>query len=155
MSRTSIKKIDDLGRVVIPKDIRKSLSIKTNDSLEISINGNSILIEKNVSIKYYDDVAINIAKLFSKCGINMLVTNRDNIIFNNTDINDINVREIIDLSLIELIDKSKNICSNCDIRPVIIDSNAEGVVIVTKSSCNSLVGELFNMLVTNKLDITC
>ena len=154
MSRTSIKRIDDLGRIVIPKDIRKSLSIKTNDSLEISVIDNKINIEKNVSIKNYDNEAINLAKLFSKCNISILVTNRDKIIFNNTYIN-INVSEFIDLSLIELIEKSKSICISCDIRPIIIDSNVEGIVIITKSNCNSLVGELYNLLVTNKLDITC
>ena len=152
---SNIKKIDELGRIVIPKDIRKSLSIKTNDSLEIGIIGNYICIEKNVSVKTFDEVAINIANLFSKCDINLLVTNRDKVIFNNTDIKDINVSKLIDLSLIELIDKKKDYCNNCDIRPIIIDSNAEGIVIVMKSSCNLLVGELFNILVTNKLDITC
>ncbi len=154
MSKSSIKKIDDLGRIVIPKDIRKSLSIKTNDSLEIGVNGNLIQIEKNVSIKNFNVEVIKLANIFSKCGVYMLVSNRDNVIFNNTDIN-INVSELIDLSLIELINKSKSICSNCDIRPIIIDSNVEGIVIVTKSNCNNLVGELFNSIITNILDITC
>ena len=155
MNNGSIKKIDELGRIVIPRYIRKSLSIRTNDSLEIAIRDNMICIEKNVAIKSFDEVAINIANLFSKCDIKLLVTNRDKIIFNNSDINTINVNELIDLSLIELIDKKKDICENCDIRPIIIDSNVEGIVIVSKSSCNLLVGELFNILVTNKLDITC
>lgn len=154
MSKSSIKKIDDLGRIVIPKDIRKSLSIKTNDSLEIGVNGNLIQIEKNVSIKNYNDEVIKLANIFSRCGIYMLVSNRDKVIFNNTDIS-INVSELIDLSLIELINKSKDICSNCDIRPIIIDSNIEGIVIVTKSNCNSLVGDLFNSIITHELDITC
>ena len=34
MNNGSIKKIDELGRIVIPKDIRKRLSIKKDDSLE-------------------------------------------------------------------------------------------------------------------------
>ena len=152
---SNIKKIDELGRIVIPKDIRKSLSIKTNDSLEISMIGNSINIVKNVSVKNYDEEAINLAELFSKCDIKMLVTNRDKIIFNNTNIININVSEYIDLSLIELVEKKKNICEKCDIRPIIIDSNSEGIVIVMNSSCNLLVGELFNVLLTTKLDISC
>ena len=155
MSRGAIKKIDELGRIVIPKDIRKSLSIKTNDSLEIGIVGNAINIEKNVSIKNYNIVARKYAELFSKCNINLIVTNRDEVIFNNTDIENINVREMINLSLYELIEKKKEYCEDCDIRPIIIDSNPEGIVIVNKSSCNELVGELFNMLVTNELDISC
>lgn len=155
MSHGAIKKIDELGRIVIPKDIRKSLSIKTNDSLEIGIVGNCINIEKNISIKNYDDQAIKLANLFSKCNINMIVTNREKIIFNNTNIEKIDVSSLINLSLIEMIDKKKEFCDNCDIRPIIIDSNPEGIVIVMKSSCNEIVGELFNMILTNELDITC
>lgn len=153
--RGSIKKIDELGRIVIPKDIRKSLSIKTNDSLEIGVVGNTISMEKNTSIKNYDEVAIKYANLFSKCNVNMLVTNRDKIIFNNTEIENIDVKNFVNLSLYELIEKKKNICIDCDIRPIIIDSNPEGIVIIMKSNCNELVGELFNMILTNELDISC
>lgn len=155
MSRGAIKKIDELGRIVIPKDIRKSLSIKTNDSLEIGIVGNAINIEKNVSIKNYDVVAKRYAELFSKCNIKIIVTNRDNVIFNNTNIENVNVRDMINLSLYELIERKKDYCEDCDIRPIIIDSNPEGIVIIKESSCNELVGEIFNMLVTSELDITC
>lgn len=155
MSRGAIKKIDELGRIVIPKDIRKSLSIKTNDSLEIGIVGNAINIEKNVSIKNYDIVSRRYADMFSRCGIKLLVTNRENIIYNNTEIENINVKELVNLSLYELIERKKYYCDNCDIRPIIIDSNPEGIVIVMQSNSNELVGELFNMLVTSELDITC
>ncbi len=154
MSRGAIKKIDELGRIVIPKDIRKSLSIKTNDSLEIGIVGNAINIEKNKSIKSYDELAIKYANLFSKCNIKLVVTNRDKILFNNTNINNINVSELINLSLYELLEKKSNYCDNCDIRPIIIDSNPEGIVIICKSSCNEIVGELFNIIITSELDIT-
>ena len=154
MSKGTIKKIDELGRIVIPKYIRKSLSIKTNDSLDITMLGNSINIEKNVSIKNFDEEAIKLANLFSKCDISLLVTNRDKIIFNNTSIKELDINSLINLSLIELIDKKKEICDNCDIRPIIIDSNVEGIVIVIKSNCNLLVGELFNILITNELDIS-
>ena len=155
MSHGSIKKIDELGRIVIPKDIRKSLSIKTNDSLEIAVVGNTISIEKNVSIKNYDYIAIEYANLFSRCNVQMLVTNREKIIFNNTDIKEIDVKSLINLSLYELLEKKRDFCSNCDIRPIIIDSNPEGLVIVNKSSCNEFVGQLYNALVTTKLDISC
>ena len=154
MSRGAIKKIDELGRIVIPKDIRKSLSIKTNDSLEIGIVGNAINIEKNKSIKSYDELAIKYANLFSKCNIKLVVTNRDKILFNNTNINNINVSELINLSLYELLEKKSNYCDNCDIRPIIIDSNPEGIVIICESSCNEIVGELFNIIITSELDIT-
>ncbi len=155
MSQGSIKKIDELGRIVIPRDIRKSLSIKTNDSLEISIKDNSINICKNVCVKNYIDLVKKYADVFSKCSIKILVTNREDIIYNNTNINNIDVKNMINLSLYELNSLKNSICSNCDIRPIIIDSNPEGIVIIQESICNEIVGELFNCLITNELDITC
>ena len=151
----SIKKIDELGRIVIPRSIRKSLSIKKDDSLEVSIVDNSIKISKAIAVKNYDDIVIKYAKMFSDCNINMLVTNREQIVYNNCDINNIDVLELINLSLYELLEKGKEICSGCDIRPIIIDSNIEGIVIIKESNCNEIVGELFNKIVTNELDITC
>ena len=155
MSRGTIKKIDELGRIVIPKDIRKSLSIKTNDALEIGIVGNSINIEKNISIKSYDSVVLKYANLFSKCNISLLVTNRDKILFNNTCIDSVDVKELVNLSLYELYEKRNDICQDCDIRPVIIDSNPEGLVIISQGNFGGLIGQLFNILVTNELDYTC
>ncbi len=40
------RKIDDLGRIVIPKEIRKRLGIHDNDSLEIIVKGKSIILKK-------------------------------------------------------------------------------------------------------------
>ena len=49
-----IKRIDELGRIVIPKDIRKRLSIKTNDTLEIGMDGDKIVLNKIIAIKEYN-----------------------------------------------------------------------------------------------------
>ena len=155
MSNGTIKKIDELGRIVIPRSIRKSLSIKKDDSLEIGIVDNSIRINKTISIVKYDEKVMKYAQLFSDCRIKMIVTNREKVIFNNTNINDINVLELIELSLYDLINKGNSICAGCDIRPIVIDSNNEGIVIVCDSVCNEIVGELFNKIVTTELDITC
>ena len=41
-----IKRIDDLGRIVIPKEIRKSLRILENDMLEIYVREQEIVLKK-------------------------------------------------------------------------------------------------------------
>lgn len=42
-----IRRIDDLGRIVLPKEIRKSLKIKEGDMLEIYVQDNgAIMLEK-------------------------------------------------------------------------------------------------------------
>ena len=39
--------VDELGRIVIPKEIRNSLKINTKDLLEIHIEGDMIVLKKN------------------------------------------------------------------------------------------------------------
>ena len=41
-----IRKIDNLGRIVIPMDIRKTLEIRDWDELAITLEGKNIVIKK-------------------------------------------------------------------------------------------------------------
>lgn len=41
-----VRNLEPLGRIVLPIEIRKSLNIKAGDSLEIFINGSSIILKK-------------------------------------------------------------------------------------------------------------
>ena len=41
-----IRRIDDLGRVVIPKEIRKNLRIKEGDNLEIFVQNEEVILKK-------------------------------------------------------------------------------------------------------------
>ena len=43
-----IRKIDDLGRIFIPKEIRRIMNIKEGDLLELSLEGNKIIFELHV-----------------------------------------------------------------------------------------------------------
>lgn len=41
-----VRKVDELGRVVIPMELRRVLSIKEKDSLEILVNEDQIILQK-------------------------------------------------------------------------------------------------------------
>ncbi|MBE6631170.1 MAG: AbrB/MazE/SpoVT family DNA-binding domain-containing protein [Ruminococcaceae bacterium] len=41
-----VRKIDELGRIVIPIEIRNSLDIKTRDSMEILVEEDKIILKK-------------------------------------------------------------------------------------------------------------
>lgn len=41
-----VRRIDDLGRIVIPKELRKTLKIRDGESLEIFIENDTILLKK-------------------------------------------------------------------------------------------------------------
>lgn len=40
------RRIDSLGRFVLPKELRKSLDIKQNDYLQIFLEGDTIILKK-------------------------------------------------------------------------------------------------------------
>ena len=44
-----VRRIDDLGRVVIPKEIRRTLRIREGDPLEIFTDGEVILIRRRLA----------------------------------------------------------------------------------------------------------
>jgi transcriptional pleiotropic regulator of transition state genes len=43
-----VRHLDDLGRVVIPKELRRTLGIEAGDGLEIFTNGEQIVLRKYV-----------------------------------------------------------------------------------------------------------
>ena len=52
-----IRRIDDLGRVVIPKEIRKNLRIKEGDNLEIFVKNEEIILKKYSMMNKINDLA--------------------------------------------------------------------------------------------------
>ena len=43
-----VRKVDELGRIVLPIELRRTLSIAERDSMEIYVEGNSIVLKKYV-----------------------------------------------------------------------------------------------------------
>lgn len=41
-----VRKVDDLGRIVLPKELRKILDIEERDPLEIFVDGSFIMLQK-------------------------------------------------------------------------------------------------------------
>ncbi|SHE61700.1 AbrB/MazE/SpoVT family DNA-binding domain-containing protein [Clostridium fallax] len=41
-----VRKVDELGRIVIPKELRRTLNIEEKDSLEIYVDGEQIILKK-------------------------------------------------------------------------------------------------------------
>ena len=54
-----IRRIDELGRIVIPKEIRKNLRIKNGESVEIFVEGDSIILKKFSQIESLENVSVN------------------------------------------------------------------------------------------------
>lgn len=41
-----VRRIDDLGRIVIPKEIRRNLHIREGDAMELFVDGNNIVFRR-------------------------------------------------------------------------------------------------------------
>lgn len=76
-----IRKVDELGRIVIPMELRNKLKIKEKDPLEIFVEGSSIILKK------YEDTCI-----FCKSNKNLISYN-DKLICSNC------AKNILNLSL--------------------------------------------------------
>lgn len=50
-----VRRIDELGRIVVPKEMRRTLRIREGDSLEISSNDNSIILRKYSLVESVDN----------------------------------------------------------------------------------------------------
>ncbi len=76
-----IKRIDNLGRIVLPKDVRKKLKLKENDEVEIIVSEDgSIELKKYSAIEEYKDECINIVKILEELvGEEVIVTDNTSI----------------------------------------------------------------------------
>ena len=58
-----VRKVDELGRIVLPKDIRRSLGLKEGTPMEIFINGNMLVLKQYSQLQNFQ----NQAKLITEC----------------------------------------------------------------------------------------
>lgn len=151
MKSTGItRRIDDLGRIVIPKEIRKNLKIKENEVLEIFINNDEIILKKFSRFNDSEKVLSDYIKVINDMtGNDVIITDRDKVILSSKRleekllnkklseyVNDlIENRSIFlsnDMKGIEVIDNEK-IKQNYYFIPFIIDSDVVGSIIMFSS----------------------
>ena len=131
-----VRKIDELGRIVIPKEIRKFLNIKSGDDFEIKIDSNKIILEKYSKLETHDESINKIISCFLSDKINILycsnnVKMKDNSILSKEVQNIIEERKIY-VKNNEQIRISNTIYSNGNlvINPIVVDSDLLGSIIV-------------------------
>ena len=77
-----VRRIDDLGRVVIPKELRRALRIREGDPLEIyTTTDGEVIFKKYSPIGELGDFASSYVETLSKTsGLGACITDRDNVI---------------------------------------------------------------------------
>lgn len=120
-----VRRIDDLGRVVIPKEIRRTLRIREGDPLEIFVDRDGeVILKKYSPIGELGDFAKEYAEsLYESTGHITMISDRDTII------------AVAGGSKKEYIDKQIGVLlENCmENRTTIIETNASNYEIVKGS----------------------
>ena len=76
-----IRRIDELGRIVIPKEVRKNLRIKNGENIEIFLDGDAIILKKFSQIESLENVSVDYVEAFNQIiHHNIIVTDRDKVI---------------------------------------------------------------------------
>lgn len=167
-----IRRIDDLGRIVIPKEIRKNLKIKDGDTLEIFIEGQSIVLKKFSLMSDLISVAnklVNVAEnLIHK---KVIITNKEKIIACNKDIEKKYLDKPLSSFLLLEMEKRKEIEQTKGefqivpmvtdnycyyICPIIVDSEVLGMVMILDSTeinnYDKLVGKMLNLFLIKNIE---
>ncbi len=77
-----VRRIDDLGRVVIPKEIRRTMRIRDGDPLEIFTGPNEEVVFKKYSpVGEMSQFAVQYAEVMARaCALPVLICDRDHVI---------------------------------------------------------------------------
>ena len=145
-----VRKIDDLGRIVIPKEIRKNMHIKEGDPLEIFIETKGEVVLKKYApmgnmLELATDLASSLSNLTS---MYILISDMENIIAEGSQKNRDYLSKQISDEVIEVINNRKTFTNNTHskipivlgesrivytsqfIVPIISDSDVIGSVII-------------------------
>ena len=146
MKETGIlRRIDELGRIVVPKEIRKKLKIREGDSIDIFVTNDTIVLKKYSLLKDLETIlAILLEAYKQNSNVYIVVTNLENVIASNKD--EIKVGAAISEELIDKIIEKENAQisrnypfkvvndgyanSNLIIKPIVIYGDVFGSIIL-------------------------
>ena len=140
-----IRRIDELGRVVIPKEIRKELRIKNGENLEIYTENNRIIIKKHSPLNKISEISNTIAETLN-------ITLKATIIISDTDkyisASGKNSQKYLDKNLsdelLELIMNNKSIIINEEPFKLIKDKEEKGNYLINPISIN---GDIYGAII--------
>lgn len=169
MKQTGVtRKIDELGRIVIPKEIRKNLGIRDGETLEIFTSEDSIILKKYFEVRKYEDLSNKLCELIKNIyNIDLVITDREKVItssnkeivenskLNNKLLELIDNREMFITKELSTINLGIDISGYFTVIPIIASSDSLGLVILiseTRIDYSSL-GKFIAKIIADKIDI--
>ena len=122
-----VRRIDELGRIVIPKEIRRTLRIKEGTPLEIYSGENGeLLLKKYSPVFELGAIAKEVCdSIYNTTGLNVLITNMDCVVADATSNKNIYINASIDSHIDRLINTRKTqIISISDENTMLFQNNS-------------------------------
>ena len=146
MTSGIVRRIDNLERVVIPKEIRKTLKIKENEQVEINVLNDNIVLNKYSDIHEYDKSINNLIDIIkSVYDRDIIITNLDKIVLTTKDYKDyINLE--LSPYLANIVDNRKDVS---ELIPVNLSLNSNMLDIKVSYSIKSIIvnGDMIGLLI--------
>lgn len=150
-----VRRIDDLGRIVIPKEIRKTLRIKDGESVEIFLDSDNIVLKKYSPLEglpdFYKDY---VDSIYSEIGGNVFIVDRDVILAVSGDLKKKYLDRRISSSLDEII-QNRVVVSSLDFTEISLSSSLEetaSYVIAPIISNGDAIGAVIILSTSSKID---
>ena len=151
-----IKKIDNLGRIVLPKEIRRKLKIRENDELEIFLDSEeTILLKKYSTMKdLKKECALYASILNKETGFKVMFTDKDKVTVCKGKNTSLFVGEEISDKLIDIIEKRMiyNVNLASDIKILRTDENLNPKIIIPLIVDSKSIGSI--VLFTDEVEKT-
>lgn len=160
-----VRRIDDLGRIVIPKEMRRTLRIRDGESLEIFVEDEMISLKKYSSMSDLNDIANDLVNVINQIlSKEVMITDRDKVISISGNLKNkyigkniskflekkLSNREVIiekNLIDVEFIDSQKEKCSYT-LTPILMNGDVIGTVIIfsLKESITDMEVKMANLV---------
>lgn len=164
-----IRRIDELGRIVIPKEIRRNLGIRDGENVEIFTDNDSIILKKYYRMSTNTDLASSLCELInSEFNYKIMITDREKVIATRGFKEDI-INKSLPEEFINIIEERETKEENKNIRfenveiignfvfiPIISLNDSIGLVILyneEKLTNEASIGKLVSSIFSKKLDI--
>lgn len=161
-----IRRIDDLGRVIVPKEIRRTLRIREGDPLEIFVEDGGVIFKKYSAVQELSNFSQTYTdSLYKTIGHISIITDKDKVIaisgISKRDYLNKNISETLEKIIdekdiytsntkqISVIDEQLNSFVKIVIAPIISEGETIGSVILASENTNKDFNDIEFNLVKN------
>lgn len=165
-----VRRIDELGRIVIPKEIRRNLGIRDGENIEIFTDNDSIILKKYYRMSTNTDLATTLSELiYNTFNDKVIITDREKVIA-SSGLNMALVGNVLTEEYLNIIEEREiktkentslkigeyTINGNIVFIPIISLNDSIGLIIMISDSQvkdEIAIGKLASSIFSQKLDI--